>query len=1402
MNDDHQNDTPAVAVDGAAAMSSSHPPIQLASARMSDEHRNKSSVVFTSRPPHPFLAASPLSKLLFIWPYSFMDQKKWSGTSSDVSSENTNDAAKPFILESDLPDCLKADSSEENFRRFQDMWEAEKQRAAKVMEQHIMKQKKSKKRNKKAIPRTAYPSLHRALVRDFMSTLWFVQPFMCASSTARLVQALALGYLLQSFEVANDNGDGYLWAGVLVLSGFVVLMEHHHVFFWTWRRGMQYRISSIAAIYDKSLRLNSTSSVIQSSPTKGSTKTDNKSAKASATSGQIVNIATNDVERFLLATLFASYLFWAPVQSMAILGLGWSVIGWSFAAGFGILILFFVPLQLWLSKRFALMRSKIASITDKRVTLVSQAVSGVRVMKMQGWEDNFEGRIASIRKKECEQIEKVNGYRALNEAIFFVSNVATSVIIFLIHVGSGGVLTPRNVFTTMVLVNVAQMEITKHLSLAVMGASECWVSVSRIQRFIETPELATMEDEFIPEAGDERALIVKDVMCHWSSSAVPSPEGSSNAEGGAEDFAGLIVALNGVDIEFQMGQLTCIIGAVGSGKSAFISMLAGELPLSKGALKRRAGSTIAYAPQDPWIMDGTVKENILLGLPYEAEFYNEVINACGLNVDLAQLRYGEETIVGDRGVQLSGGQRARIALARAFYRNTDIILLDDPLSAVDSRVGRLLFYSAILDLGLNKGKCVVLVTHQHQFIAESRCVIMSDGKIVCVGTYQECVDASGGTLSFAMQNNSSNDLAKLASAPQDQGEEKRDDDAAAELTKNPPLEDENSLSANKDKDDHKETSQVGEVKLDTFLNYLKAMPGGLYTSFFVLILFIVTQGSVLACIAAVGRWSEAPPENQASSQFIGIVVGLVSAVTFFAIVRAFMSFHLCIQASKRLHDDMTRSVLRAKIEFFDTNPLGRILNRFSGDVGSNDDLLPVTSFDFLVIGFLVLGALISAVSVLPVTLCFVPPLVWYFLRVRRIFVTTSRELKRLEGLARSPIFAMLSESLGGIATIRSNGAVDFFKGKFRHVHDGHSRAFFAFIACSRWLGFRMDALMFIFLTIASFAAVIVHQENWFKIDPGILGLAVSLLIQLSGLFQWCIRQSAEVVNQMVAVERVIGFRDLPSEAALVSDGDDKVDNWPSKGEINVKDLCVRYRQGLPLSLRGITFNIDGGSRIGVVGRTGGGKSTLVQSLLRLLEAESGQIMIDGVDISTLGLHKLRCKVSVIPQSPILYGGCSLRDNLDPFHAHTDEQIKSALLDSHMLNAVTSLSHGLDTTVAEGGLNFSVGQRQLLCLARAILRRNKLLVLDEPTANVDSRTDELLQEAISKSFADATIIAVAHRLDTVIDYDKILVLGDGRVLEYGSPHELIERNGAFASMVNDTGEEMATTLRMRARNRSR
>lgn len=458
---------------------------------------------------------------------------------------------------------------------------------------------------------------------------------------------------------------------------------------------------------------------------------------------------------------------------------------------------------------------------------------------------------------------------------------------------------------------------------------------------------------------------------------------------------------------------------------------------------------------------------------------------------------------------------------------------------------------------------------------------------------------------------------------------------------------------------------------------------------------------------------------------------------------------------------------------------------------------PQTLYDFLTIFFLVIGAITTTVVVLPFALIALPPLIYYFVRVRKIFVTSTRELKRLEGLARSPMFAMLSEALSGVATIRANNASMFFAKKFREAHDTHTRAFFSFIACSRWVGFRMDSLMFLLMSLVSFLAVLFQEQGWFQIDPAILGLSISLLLQLAGLFQWCIRQSAEVVNQFVSVERVLEFGKIESEAALEIDTDKHLGDWPNKGEIEVQGLAVRYRPALPRALDGATFKIPPGARVGVVGRTGSGKSTLAQTLFRLLEAEQGSISIDGVNISTVGLHSLRTKISVIPQSPTLFSGCSVRENLDLFGIHPDKAIQKALEDAHLAGVIDDLPDGYESIVSEGGSNFSVGQRQLLCLARAILSKNKILVLDEATANIDRRTDQLLHESLHESFHDATIIAVAHRLDTVIDHDMILVLGQGKVLEYDTPANLIRSGGMFAKMIDDTGDAMSRDLKHRA-----
>jgi ATP-binding cassette subfamily C (CFTR/MRP) protein 4 len=392
---------------------------------------------------------------------------------------------------------------------------------------------------------------------------------------------------------------------------------------------------------------------------------------------------------------------------------------------------------------------------------------------------------------------------------------------------------------------------------------------------------------------------------------------------------------------------------------------------------------------------------------------------------------------------------------------------------------------------------------------------------------------------------------------------------------------------------------------------------------------------------------------------------------------------------------------------------------------------------------------------------------------------------------------MLSESISGVSTIRPNDATQYMRRKFEIFHNSHSRAFFGFVAASRWVGFRMDSLMFMAVSCSCVLAAIFSDRGWFEVDPVIFGLALSMLIQLGAMFQWTIRQSAEVVNQMICVERVSEYSKVESEADLSKVSDQKLVNWPKSGDIEVNNLSIRYRSTLPLSLSGISFSIKSGQKVGVVGRTGSGKSTLVQALFRILEAETGSITIDGVDISTLGLHKLRMGMSVISQYPVLFSGCTVRENLDPFEQYSDDAIKEALDDVQMVNAIDNLPDGLQYRVAEGGSNFSVGERQLLCLARATLQKSRILVLDEPTANIDIRTDQLLQEAVKKSFPGGTIVSVAHRLDTIIDNDVVLVLGAGKVLEFDSPHNLIEKNGHFAKMVNDTGAEMSDELRRRA-----
>eukprot|EP00591_Stephanopyxis_turris_P000045 CAMPEP_0195515496 /NCGR_PEP_ID=MMETSP0794_2-20130614/6542_1 /TAXON_ID=515487 /ORGANISM="Stephanopyxis turris, Strain CCMP 815" /LENGTH=659 /DNA_ID=CAMNT_0040643923 /DNA_START=117 /DNA_END=2096 /DNA_ORIENTATION=+ len=596
------------------------------------------------------------------------------------------------------------------------------------------------------------------------------------------------------------------------------------------------------------------------------------------------------------------------------------------------------------------------------------------------------------------------------------------------------------------------------------------------------------------------------------------------------------------------------------------------------------------------------------------------------------------------------------------------------------------------------------------------------------------------------------------------------------------------------KEDLDESSDSGGISLNTVIEYVNAM-GGWYVGLFLISLFILAQAAVFTEIIVIGRWARHHVKYELEPANVAVLFGILAVLIIVSSARSFLSFSLALKSSQQLHSKMIMAVLRSRVSFFDTNPIGRILNRFSSDIGIIDDYMAATMHDLWRCLCVLMAAVISTSYTLPIITVAVIPLVISFTMLRRAFVSSSRELKRLEGKNRSRIFSTLGDLLNGIETIRTNNVMEFLNIKMEENLDAHTRVSFAYLACHGWMTLRATFIVFVFLVATSFFAVLSSNQGWFDVDPIILGLSLMTLMELSTVFTFLMKQSAEFETQMVSVERVATFCNLPSETY---EGEEYRPGWPEHGHMKFTDLTVRYRPSLPPSLIDVSFEIEGGQRVGVVGRTGSGKSTLMATLFRLIEAEEGTIQVDGVDISKLGLADLRSHISVIPQSPTLFSGLSIRQNLDPFNDHEEEALNKALARSQMMYAVKDLPLGIDTVITGEGSNFSVGERQLLCLARAILSKNKILVLDEATANVDSLTDGFLQEAVHDYFQQSTIIAVAHRLDTIIDYDRVLVLGDGKVLEYGSPKELLSKEGGdFFTMVEDTGELMSQELHRRA-----
>nr|KYP51014.1 ABC transporter C family member 14 [Cajanus cajan] len=885
----------------------------------------------------------------------------------------------------------------------------------------------------------------------------------------------------------------------------------------------------------------------------------------------------------------------------------------------------------------------------------------------------------------------------------------------------------------------------------------------RILDFRTTEELLNDSVERVEGCGGQTAVEIIDGTFSW-------------------DDDSLLKDLKNINLEIKKGELTAIVGTVGSGKSSLLASILGEMRKVSG--KVRVSGSVAYVAQTSWIQNGTIEENILFGLPMNRQWYNEVIKVCCLERDLELMDYGDQTEIGERGINMSGGQKQRIQLARAVYQDCDIYLLDDVFSAVDAHTGSEIFKECVR--GALKDKTTILVTHQVDFLHNvDRILVMRDGVIVQSGKYNDILDSGMDFKALVVAHETSMELVEQGGVipGENLNVPTKSPEAASELKvangeSNSLDQPESSKKSSKlIKEEGKET---GKVSLDIYKLYLTEAFGWWGVTL-VLVLSMLWQASLMASdywLAYETSEERAKIFNPSLFMSIYAIIAVVSIILVSA--RTYLFTLWGLKTAQTLFTQILRSILHAPMSFFDTTPSGRILSRASTDQTNVDVLLPLFTGVVMAMYITVLSIFIITCQNSWPTVFLIIPLLWLNIWYRGYYLASSRELTRMDSITKAPVIHYFSESIAGVMTIRAfKNQNKFCEENLKRVN-ANLRMDFHNYSSNEWLGVRLELLgSFVFCISAMF--MIILPSNIIK--PENVGLTLSYGMSLNAVLFWSVYMSCIIENKMVSVERIKQFTDIPSEPAWNIKDRLPPSNWPGQGNVDIKGLQVRYRPNTPLVLKGISLSISGGEKVGVVGRTGSGKSTLVQVFFRLVEPSGGKIIIDGIDISVLGLHDLRSRFGIIPQEPVLFEG-TVRSNVDPIGQYTDDEIWKSLERCQLKEVVAAKPEKLDSLVADNGENWSVGQRQLLCLGRVILKRSRLLFMDEATASVDSQTDGVIQNIIREDFAACTIISIAHRIPTVMDCDKVLVVDAGRAKEFDKPSNLLQRQSLFGALVQE------------------
>ncbi|KAI0789892.1 P-loop containing nucleoside triphosphate hydrolase protein [Abortiporus biennis] len=1098
--------------------------------------------------------------------------------------------------------------------------------------------------------------------------------------------------------------------------------------------------------------------------------------------GKVVNLMQGDAYAVAFRFWQFSRLFTAPIRLTIAMVFLYQILGWSSLAGVAIIVvayLFNLPLaeyNIYITKRSWQAR-------DKRMNLVNELFQNIRFLKFYGWETRWTDKVRSAREHELKWRVKENVVSTLTSFIWIWIPSATALGTFLCYtLIAGQQLTVAKAFTSIALFSQLQEPMTT-LPQEIFAWLHAYVSMKRIEGFLAEPEVEDWASTLKSQEGSSPSptdgkIGFENAVFEWDIAPKDTPSRFT---------------LGPLNLEFPKGQMTLVSGPTGSGKSALLAALLGEMHCISGkVIFSKSGHQVAYCAQNPWLEHATIRDNIIFGASfgYDETRYEAVVEACALLKDLEILDAGDMTAeIGEKGITLSGGQRARIALARALYSQASCIILDDPLAAVDMHTAQHLVKNVCAG-DLVRGRTVILVTHHISLCLPiaSYLVELSNGSVLRQGSIPQL--EARGQLTKVIQ---AEDIPK--EEPPVEATTEQNINQADVLTNGGSVPVKPKKANGKLIED--EARAEGRVSMRTYLTYVRA--AGIASWLMVIFLTIFIRGINIFNQVYLAKWGEAYEDRDTSISIaihwfwdrlpspnvdvkpwllIYLFISLAGALSVLAYIA--VGYYASLKASRKLFISMLNSLAGAPSRFYDTTPIGRILNRFTSDISCVDGAL-LNSARAALSGVLNFIASITVIiSVVPTFAPFAAIIAWLYIRLAPAYVQAARDLRRLESISLSPAFAGFDELLRGLAHVRAFGMEHRYQDRFYKRVDTFQSFDHVYWLVANWLMWRYDCL----------GSVIVFMSTLFALWAGVKDGFAALVIVQAGVFAEASRQLVRVLAQLEldanSVERIVEYLDVAQEAPAVIPSRRPPAYWPSSsGSLSVEDLLVKYAPDLPPVLHSISFTVNPSEKIGVVGRTGSGKSTLALSLLRIVEASGGRIVIDGIDIATIGLDDLRTRITIISQDVSLFTG-TIRSNLDPFGEHTDQECWDVLERCHLtsvLNSAAAKSKGaqlsLDLPISQTG-SLSAGERQLVALARAVLRKSNIIILDEATSQIDAALDDQIQRTIREEFRGSIVITIAHRLKTVLDYDRILVLGEGKILEFDTPRALVGKPGGFFS----------------------